>query len=80
MFEEVLEKARRWAADGGMVVIGVAGDVTAIKDIAKKAATAWGSRAVFGDDDTSWYVRVKMGHVVFQPVSSTKEQDFKISL
>ncbi|MBF0482929.1 MAG: hypothetical protein HQK81_09120 [Desulfovibrionaceae bacterium] len=78
MNDEILDGAKSKASQGGRIVIGVAGDDWSVMDAAKKAAALWGSRAVSGDDGKSWYVRVKMGHVVFQLASSSTEQDYQI--
>jgi hypothetical protein len=78
MSNEILAEAKSRASQGGRIVIGVAGDDWSVMDAAKKAATLWGSRAVPGDENKSWYVRAKMGHVVFQLASSSTNQDYQI--
>jgi len=78
MIDDVLNEAKIRVSEGGMVVVGVAGDANAVMDLAKQAAKSWGSRAVAGEESATWYVRVKMGHVVFQPTLAGRDQDFQV--
>jgi hypothetical protein len=74
----ILNKARDQAAQGGKVVIGIIGEDDAVKEAAKEAAIHWRSRAVSGIERSIWYVRVKMGHVVFVPSTSPSPQDYQL--
>jgi len=80
MDEAILNDARDQVSQGGKVVIGIIGDNHDVMNAAKEAATRWGSRAVSGDTGTAWYVRVKMGHVLFVSAASQVPQDFQVPL